>query len=128
MRTINTFVNGQSRVLSFDEPLTQVTKKNVKSVEGSVYSISVTNGNTSPRYLQIHDKSTNPSASDVPILSMIIPGGSSSNPTFLSLTQEDFGNAGLFCENGIGWAISTTFSSFTDSATASDHIVSINYY
>lgn len=97
-----------------------VTKAVVKSSGGNVWSIYATNTNAAIRYLQIHNKSTAPAATEVPVRSWIIPAGSATNPgscmfstTYLVGSHRN--------ETGLGVAISTTQTTFTDSATAAEH-------
>lgn len=102
------------------------TKANIKGSAGNVMSIQVTNANASARYFQIHNKATAPAGSDNALEWYFVPAGTAANPGILELGA-DFFNSSIYCSLGIGWAISTTAASFTDSATASDHTVTVKY-
>lgn len=104
-------------------PMTQVTKANIKSSAGNVHSAYISNDSATVRYFQIHNKATAPAAADVPLMSIKIPAGSANNPGTLFLDETFF--LGKYCTLGIGWAVSTTFATFTDSATNTEHIVEI---
>lgn len=107
--------------------LTQVTKANIKASSGNVLSFDITNDNAAVRYFQLHNKATAPAAADVPIYSFKIPAGTATAPGRLTLGTNFFTEAGKNFGTGIGWAISTTYGTFTDSATASEHIANIHY-
>lgn len=108
-------------------PLTQVTKKNIKSTQGNVFSIYITNDNAAVRYFQLHDKASDPVATNVPLYSFKIPAGTVNNPGVLILDDAFFGKGGHNFPTGIGWSVSTTLATFTDSATNTEHIVVIHY-
>lgn len=107
--------------------LTQVTKANVKASTGNVFSIYITNDNAAVRYFQLHNKATAPAATEVPLFSFKVPAGTANNPGVLELGTEFFGDGGYNFATGIGWAISTTMATFTDSATNTEHIPVITY-
>lgn len=95
-----------------------VTKAVLKANSGAVFKFIATNTNAAIRYFQIHDKATAPAGTNVPIISLPIAVLSG----YLEVTLPYGGqNAGL----GVGWAISTTQATFTDSATASEHSVHV---
>lgn len=120
-------VFGSTYSPSVYAPMTQVTKSLLKSTGGNVFSAYVTNDNAAVRYFQIHNKATAPAATDVPYLSLKIPAGTANNPGVLILDDAFFSKGGRYCNVGAGWAISSTFGTFTDAATASEHIVVINW-
>lgn len=107
--------------------LTLVTKANVKATTGNVFSVHVTNDNAAVRYFQLHNKATAPAAAEVPVEVFKIPAGTANNPGVLSLDESHFARGGSHFTTGIGFAISTTLGTFTDSATASEHLVNIKY-
>lgn len=98
-----------------------VTKDVIKASAGDLYAIRATNSNAAIRYLQLHDKATDPIAGEVPVLSFAIPatGSIEIGSNWLS-PSEHF-------EDGIAFAISTTAGTFTDSATANQHTVNARY-
>jgi len=112
---------------SIDNQMTQVTKRNSKASLGNVLSSFVSNTNAAVRYFQIHNKASTPAGGDVPVISMPIPAGSATVPGVLLLLNNFYTPAGYHLSTGVSWAISTTYATFTDSATASEHIVVINY-
>jgi hypothetical protein len=103
-----------------------VTKANVKNAAGSVFSLRVTNANAAIRYFQLHNKATAPTATETASRYWVIAAGSATAPAELKLTINDFAPS-WYLSTGIGWAISTTADTFTDSATAGDHTYDINY-
>lgn len=99
-----------------------VTKKSVKASAGAVGHIYVTNENAAARYFQLHNKASAPAATEVPLRSYLIPGGASAAiPAILDKQLYSYHST------GVAWAISTTMLTFTDSATASEHDVIIEY-
>lgn len=107
--------------------LTQVTKAVIKATPGNVLSIYITNDNAAVRFFQLHNKATAPAAAEVPIYSFKVPAGTANNPGVLILDASFFTQAGANFATGIGWAISTTFATFTDSATNTEHVTFIHY-
>lgn len=103
-----------------------VTKANVKTTPGSVFSIRVTNANAALRYFQLHNKASAPAAAETALDYFLLPAGTATNPYVLELEYTFFSSSEYF-SLGIGWAISTTATTFTDSATASEHNVRIAY-
>ncbi len=107
--------------------LTLVTKAVVKASAGNVFSVHITNDNAAVRYFQLHNKATAPAAGEAPQEVFKIPAGTANNPGVLQLGEDDFARGGSHFTTGIGFAISTTLATFTDSATASESIVNIKY-
>jgi hypothetical protein len=103
-----------------------VTKANIKASAASVFSIRITNANAAIRYLQLHNKATAPAAADTAQLYFLIPAGTATQPTVVELGMDWFSPSEFFA-TGLGWAISTTATTFTDSATAADHNVKVRY-
>lgn len=99
-----------------------VTKALVKATPAQVYSVRVSNANAAARYLLLHNTSTAPVATDVPLYAFYLPAGAA-----LTLGTDFFTANGAYCATGLGWSISTTAGTFTDSATASDHVVAVHY-
>lgn len=108
--------------------LTQVTKANIKASAGVVMSFTITNDNAAVRYFQLHNKASAPAAADVPLYSWKVGAGTANNPGFLEIGTEFFTAAGKYFTTGIGWAISTTYGTFTDSATNTEHITDVHYF
>lgn len=103
-----------------------VTKANIKVTPGNVYSIRFTNTNAAVRYFQLHNKATAPAAADTAQCYWVIPAGTTTVPAVLELEMTYFAPSEYFT-TGIGWAVSTTATTFTDSATASDHLTHVRY-
>lgn len=103
-----------------------VTKANVKTTPGNVYSIRVTNANAAVRYFQLHNKATAPAAAETAQQYFLLPAGTAAQPSVLELGTEWFMPSEYFT-TGIGWAISTVAATFTDSATTTDHTVTVRY-
>ncbi len=108
-------------------PLTQVTTNFIKASPGNVFSAYITNDNATVRYFQLHNKATAPAGTNVPLYSFKVPAGTANAPGVLILENSFFTQAGSYFSIGIGWAISTTFATFTDSATNTEHIVVVHY-
>lgn len=104
------------------------TKANAKSTPGQAMAVYVTNANAAVRFFQIHDKATAPAGTNVPVFSVPIPAGTANNPGTVIIDNAFFLQNGLACTLGVGWAVSTTVATFTDSATASEHVVNVGYY
>ena len=101
----------------FDASWGVVTAKSLKPIHGKLLRFIMINRNAAVRYGNIHNKSSIPLATEVPLISLPIPAGTANNPGVLSV---DIAEGQLF-SNGIGWSISTVEAVFTDSATASEH-------
>ena len=93
----------------------------VKGSAGVVYRIYCFNKSTSTRFFQIHNKTTPPVNTDVPIESFPIAPN-----TALMIDSTFWGASGMVCSAGISWAISSTESTLT-LATASDQSSSVGY-
>lgn len=117
-------VTSATYALSNAKDAGTVTKANVKATPGMVYRFFVTNTNAAARYFQLHNKATAPAAAETAQRYFVIPAGTAAQPAILELMFD----YGVNFTTGIGWAISTTASTFTDSATASDHMVDIGYF
>lgn len=103
-----------------------VTAAAVKASAGNVFSILVTNANAAARYFQLHNKATIPLAAETAQLYFVIPAGNAAQPAVVELTGAFFAPSERFA-TGIGWAISTTITTFTDAATAADHTVQVRF-
>lgn len=103
-----------------------VTKASVKGGAGLVKLIRVTNTNAAVRYFQLHNKATAPAAAETALESFVVPAGTAAAPAVLQLGINELGDY-YDMNTGIGWAISTTDTTFTDSATANEHSVSVHY-
>lgn len=103
-----------------------VTKDSVKASAGNVYSLRVTNENAAVRYFQLHNKASDPSAAETAVRYWVIPAGSGTAPGILQLDSSYFAPS-YHMTTGIAWAISTTATTFTDSATVGEHEYDINY-
>jgi len=92
------------------------TKKSFKTTQGNLLSLSSYNKNAAARYILVHNKASAPVAGDSALISFYMPAGA----TFQT-PRGMFPGMGLACSTGIATSISTTDSTFTDSATATDH-------
>jgi len=99
-----------------------VTKALVKATPAQIYSVRVSNANAAARYLLLHNKATAPVATDVPLYAFYIPAGAA-----VTIGGDFFTANGAYFSTGVGWSISTTAATFTDSATASDHVIAVHY-
>lgn len=119
-------VSGSTYTTSNYQNFGTVTKINVKAAAGNIYSVRITNDNAAVRYFQIHNKATAPVATEVPSRAWKIPAGTATAPGIL-LLDTAYLSPSAYLSTGVGWAISTTATTFTDAATASEHNVDINY-
>jgi hypothetical protein len=103
-----------------------VTKASVKGGAGLVKFVRVTNANAAVRYFQLHNKATAPAAAENAFEPFLIPAGTAAIPAVVQLGLSELGDH-YNLDTGIGWAISTTETAFTDSATASEHSVAVHY-
>lgn len=99
-----------------------VTKANIKVSAGTVASVLFENNNAAKRFLQLHNKASAPAAAEAPLLSIPVPANS-----VVMVDGTLLGPNGTAFSTGIGWAVSTTLATFTDSATASEHSISLWY-
>lgn len=115
---------AQTVLASVYSPITSVvTAALLKDSPGNLFKVHITNVNAAIRYLQLHNKATIPLAGESPQRSWIIPAGTATAPGYFELPFV-YGDA---YATGIGFAISTTQETFTDSATASEHTKTIEY-
>lgn len=104
-----------------------VTKANIKASGSRVRGIIVTNSNVAARYFQLHNKATAPVATDTADMFFVVPAGTAAAPGRIEITEAFLGSPGRAYTTGLGWAVSTTATTFTDAATAGDHTVTIVY-
>lgn len=126
-KTVNSDASSQSPSLYTN--FGADTKENIKASKAQVKGLIFTSVNAGLRYLQLFNKATAPIAgTDVPLFSFKVPAGAATSPAYLTLDITAFGGQGsnLFSA-GLSWAVSTTQGSFTDSATASDHDLHLQY-
>lgn len=93
----------------------------VKGSAGRVLSFSCNNGNSSIRYLQLHNKASAASNGEVPLLVFPIPGSS-----VFSIGTDFFTNIGVAFSTGIAFAFSTTQGTYT-AGSAGDQFTQITY-
>ena len=99
-----------------------VTKALILTGNRQAFSFTVTNRNAGVRYFGLHNKATAPAAGEAPLIVFMIPAAST-----LTIGSQFFTDAGINFTLGLGWAIGTTVATFTDSATASEHEVQVQY-
>ena len=97
------------------------TKANIKATRARVFAVYAVNLNAAARYFQLHNKATAPAAADTARHSWYVPTNS-----ILILDTAWFATEDVF-DTGLGFAWSTTDTTFTDSATASDHKTMVRY-
>lgn len=127
MGVIHKPIAASTYTFSTDNQMTQVTKRTSKSSPGNVFSVYVSNANAAVRYFQLHNKTSAPAGADVPVLSVAIPPTAGTVIAPLVLDVDYFGQGGHYLSSGVSWAISTTYATFTDSATANEHVVALKY-
>lgn len=107
----------------YDPVTSVVTAAFIKASAGNIFRVTATNANVAARWLQMHNKATIPLATEVPQRSWEIPAGTANNPGWI---DEELSYPEAFA-TGIGFAISTTQGTFTDSATAAEHTKRVEY-
>jgi hypothetical protein len=113
--------------LRYQSPGTPVLLKNIKSAAGAVQAINIYNFGAAIAYLQIHNLNTDPSGTSSIAAAWPIPAGSATNPGVLNLTKAQLGGL-LYCTLGVGFAISTTPTGFSQSGlTAANFYEDIAY-
>lgn len=110
---------------AFMAPLNDVDIS-VKATPGNILSLTCSNINAAVRYLQVFNKATAPAGSDVPVLSFVIPAGTSTAPAVREIGREFFGANGYHLSTGIAVGVSTAAASFT-AATTTDHTTNGTY-
>lgn len=127
-KVANQTFSGVQTVASLDTSLGSVTNHCSKAALGNVFAVYATNANAATRYLQLFNKASAPtSTSEVPVFSFVLPAGSATAQTSININESFFGQAGHMFAAGVAWGISTTPAVFTDSATAADHIVHVQW-
>lgn len=103
---------------------TRVTKKVEKAAPGATYSFQVFNFGATLAYFQLHNKATAPAGADTPMAGCVwpVPPGTATTPGYLSINSWDLSPA-VWHSTGVGWALSTTLATFTDSLTTTDFVV-----
>lgn len=87
---------------------------NVKSSAGTLYTFAAMNINSSPRYVRLFDKSTQPSAGvDVPVQTYVVPGNAAGAGAVFPA------GVGLLFNAGIGFDITGGSMGDTDATTTS---------
>ena len=104
-------------------PLVTPTTLTIKQGDSNLLHFFVTNDNAAVRYLLFHDKATAPVATDVPIQAWLIPAGTATSPGYVEFAF----NYGAPFALGLSFSISTTRTTFTNSATASEHTIHCEY-
>jgi hypothetical protein len=98
------------------------TKALVVAGAAKLTGFIVANNEATVYYFQVHNKTTAPAATDVPVLSLQMPAGS-----MLAVGAGVFSGGGLAFALGIGWAWSSTAGTFTDAGTANLHSTTVLY-
>lgn len=93
----------------------------IKASSGNVFSISCINTNAAVRYFQLHNKATIPLSTEVPVYCFTVPAAGA-----IVIGEDFFNRNGLNFVTGIGYAISTTFLTYT-AATAAEHVSSVQF-
>lgn len=92
----------------------------IKTTQGYLLSVLVTNYNAAKRYLHIISKQSAPANGDTPTFSFPIPAGNSTTPAYLGIGQELFGQGGCYLQFGVAIGVSTTANVFNQASSA-DH-------
>jgi len=93
----------------------------IKASAGQVGAVYCHNNSGSVRYCQIHQKSTIPLTTEVPIFSFYVPVGG-----VLVIDDSFFGMNGQYFSSGIGFAISTSEATYGVGA-AGDAVIHLKY-
>ena len=94
---------------------------NVKGSAGTVYGLAIMNTNAAVRYLHIYDKATAPTVgTDTPIITIPVPVSNGA-------IAREFA-AGVKCNNGIGYALTTDAAAGNNAVAAGDLVgLSLDY-
>lgn len=122
---VKPIVGSQYAPGTYQMPSSPVLAANIKSAAGNVYAVRVTNADSSPRYLQLFNSTSAPSGGATAQLSFLIPSAVDT-PGVLQLGT-DFFTPSEYFTTGISFAISTTDHTYTASATASEHTLTVRY-
>lgn len=127
-RALTTDTHGRMRVATgpaaiLDKDWGALTTKLISPNPAYLVRVVFINRNAAVRFGNIHNKNTLPVATNVPALSLPIPGGTANNPGVLSI---ELGET-WFLNVGLGWSISTVEGIFTDAATVTEHTVHLWY-
>lgn len=95
---------------------------NIKNTGGQVYNIVATNTNASARYLKLYNKSSTPSSSDTPAITLCIPGNTSGAGINIKVEQ------GIAFASGIGIGLTTDSAANSTSAVAAGEIIVLLTY
>jgi len=88
---------------------------NAKASAGQVYGWYLSNENAATRFFKVYDKASAPTiGTDVPVLTIPIPGGAAANVEF---------NNGIEFTLGIGYGLTTGVADADVAAVAADEIV-----
>lgn len=94
----------------------------VKGSAGMIKSVYALNLNAAPRYLQVHNKASAPTAGGAPVFSFYMAALTG----VAAIGTEFFGEAGFYLGTGVALAISTTADTYT-AATVTDHVLNYTY-
>lgn len=92
------------------------TTASVKGSAGNVLALRFSNDAGADRWVQLHNKASAPAGGDTALISLLVRDGET-----LVLGTDFFAGSGLHFSTGIGWCVSTTDATFTDTATAGQH-------
>lgn len=104
--------------------LATTNSTNVKATPGDLVFIHVVNINAAVRYLKLYDLAAAPTVgTDVPVLTLAIPGSTAGAGFNLNLTD-----AGLYFANGIGFGLTTGVAdNDTGAVAAGEQTVNLGY-
>ena len=95
------------------------TAISVKATPGNLYFVTVTNANAAVRWLQVHNKTSAPTAGNTALASFLVPAGTATAPGILTLGLNEFAPS-MYCSSGVALGVSTVAATYT-AATAADH-------
>lgn len=102
----------------------QTTGVNVKASKGALIGWFIINAAASTRYVKLYDKSTAPSASDTPLVTIQI-NATSYDKFFLA---DNEGERGIAFQNGLGVRASTGLADNDNTAPSSNDVLIHLFY
>lgn len=106
---------GKERGLATYTKSLAAVSGSAKAAPGRLYAVQGDNNNAAVRYLQLHNKASAPSATEVPLFVFRVKATDS-----IMLGGDFFTQNGQYFDVGIAWGWSTTRDTYT-AATAADH-------
>lgn len=126
-KTSTTTSNGQTTTPNLYTAFGSAVADFAKASAGNVFAFQVDSVDTALVYFQLHNKTSAPVSTNVPLYSFPIGAGTATVPNSKMLGENFFGQGGKQFSTGIAWGISTTNATYTAAATAGNYNVHIHH-